>query len=169
MGLAAILLLAGLVQATPQAPPPQLRADSAQSRATLQAPPETRIDRMTREIAQQLRCPVCQGNSLQDSPSTLAQEMRSVIREKLEAGQTPGEIKAYFKSAYGEFILLKPEARGFNLAVYLLPVLAVLFGAVIVFLAARRWLARTAAEAVPAVVVGEEDPDLASWEDIRSS
>jgi cytochrome c-type biogenesis protein CcmH len=125
---------------------------------------ETRLDSLTRSVAQQLRCPVCQGLSLQDSPSELAQEMRSVIREQLASGKTAEEVKQYFVGSYGEFILLQPEAKGFNLAIYILPVLVVLGGGVLVFVSARRWLGRPAVEAVDHEA--EADPDLASWEDI---
>jgi cytochrome c-type biogenesis protein CcmH len=100
---------------------------------------ETLIDRQTREISSQLRCVVCQGLSLQDSPSTLAQEMRAIVREKLEEGMTPAEVKAYFVEKYGEWVLLEPDPRGFNLLVYVLPVALLFGGAGFVFLKARSW------------------------------
>jgi cytochrome c-type biogenesis protein CcmH len=93
----------------------------------------------TRELAAQLRCPVCQGLSLQDSPSELSQEMRDVVRDQLRAGRTPEEVKQYFVARYGEWILMEPAASGFNWLVYLLPVLALAGGAVAVALALRRW------------------------------
>jgi len=129
---------------------------------------ETRLDSLTRSVAQQLRCPVCQGLSLQDSPSELAQEMRSVIREQLASGKSPEEVKRYFVGSYGEFILLEPEAKGFNLAVYILPVLVVLGGGLLVIVSARRWLARPPAAPVEQGADAEADPDLASWEDIST-
>jgi cytochrome c-type biogenesis protein CcmH len=129
---------------------------------------ETEIDREVRAIASELRCPVCQGLSLQDSPSELAQKMRDAIRTQLEEGKTPEQVKAYFVSSYGEWILLEPEAKGFNLTVYLLPVAAVLGGALLIFIVARRWLVQTGgAEAAPPQDV-EQDPDLAPWEDISA-
>jgi len=124
---------------------------------------ETRIDVLVREVASQLRCVVCQGLSLQDSPSSLAQEMRSLIRERLEAGETPEQVKAYFVRSYGEWILLEPTARGFNLAVYLLPLAAVIGGAALITVVARKWL-RASAAAAPAAAPVEPDPELAPWE-----
>ncbi len=97
------------------------------------------LEQRTSAVASQLRCPVCQGLSIQDSPSELAQQMRSVVRDQLGAGRTPEEVKAYFVAKYGEWILLEPEARGFNIVVYLLPVVAVLAGAAAIVLAVRRW------------------------------
>lgn len=123
---------------------------------------ETRIDVLVREVASDLRCVVCQGLSLQDSPSSLAQNMRAIIREQLEAGRTPEEVKQHFVQSYGEFILLEPEPRGFNLAVYILPVLAVLLGIVIIAVAIRRWSQRPRAETSTEPV--EADPELEPWE-----
>jgi len=97
------------------------------------------LELRTREVAAQLRCPVCQGVSLEDSPSTLAQEMKSVVREQLRAGKSEEEVKQYFVQKYGEWILLEPEPTGFNLAVYVLPVVLLLGGGVTVFVLARKW------------------------------
>lgn len=104
------------------------------------------LEARTSALAAQLRCPVCQGLSIQDSPSELAQSMRAVVREQLAAGKTPEEVKAYFVSKYGEWILLSPEARGFNLLAYGLPVLLVVAGAGVVIVALRRWTSNPSAE-----------------------
>lgn len=120
-----------------------------------QPAPLTTIDQQVQELSAQLRCPVCQGTSLKDSPSELAQQMRAVIRSQLEAGKTPAQVRQYFISKYGEWILLEPEAKGFNLLVYLLPVVGLLGGALIIFGAVRRWTSApdedTLAEAEPRV------------------
>lgn len=108
---------------------------------------DSALDAQTRVIASQLRCPVCQGQSLQDSGSELAREMRSLITDQLRAGKSPDEVRQYFVSKYGEWILLQPEAHGFNLAVYLLPLLALLGGGVFLLVAARRWIGGSRAEA----------------------
>ena len=101
---------------------------------------ETQLDRDVRAVAAELRCPVCQGLSLQDSPSELSQEMKDVIRAQLAQGRSREQVKAYFVSKYGEWILMEPPAQGFNLAVYLLPIAALLAGAAFVFFTARRWV-----------------------------
>jgi len=94
---------------------------------------------MTTALASELRCPVCQGNSIQDSPSELAQQMRDLIRDQLRAGKTPDEVRAYFVAKYGEWILLSPRAEGLNLIVYLIPLAAILVGGAVVWRAVRRW------------------------------
>jgi cytochrome c-type biogenesis protein CcmH len=109
---------------------------------------ETQIDRDTRAIAAELRCVVCQGLSLQDSPSELAQEMRAVIREQLASGKSKAEVREYFIDRYGEWVLLQPTARGFNLIVYVVPVLLLLAGALFVYFTARKWT-RTPPGVVP--------------------
>ena len=100
---------------------------------------ETELDRQVKEVSSQLRCVVCQGLSIQDSPSTLAQEMRSLVREQLAAGQSPEQVKAYFVERYGEWVLLRPKASGVNLLVYLLPIAMLLGGAAFIFVKARSW------------------------------
>ena len=111
------------------------------------APQESALDVQTREVSSQLRCVVCQGLSIQDSPASLAVEMRAIVREQLAAGRTPEQVKEYFVQKYGEFVLLEPEPKGFNLLVYLLPVIMLLGGAAFVYFKAREWTRRPASAA----------------------
>jgi cytochrome c-type biogenesis protein CcmH len=105
-----------------------------------QAPtPDSSLDAKTNAVAAQLRCPVCQGVSILDSPAELAQQMRNLVREQLSTGRSPDQVKAYFVSKYGEWILLEPRASGFNILIYALPVLAVLGGLAVIVVAMRRW------------------------------
>jgi cytochrome c-type biogenesis protein CcmH len=97
------------------------------------------LEDTVREIASELRCVVCQNLSVADSPSELAKEMRNLVRELVQQGKTREEIQAYFVSRYGEFVLLSPTKRGFNLVVWVLPFLALIVGACGVYLVARRW------------------------------
>jgi cytochrome c-type biogenesis protein CcmH len=97
------------------------------------------LEEKTRLVASQLRCPVCQGNSIQDSPSELAQEMKGVVRDQLASGKTPDEVKQYFIQKYGEWILLEPKASGFNLVVYLLPIVMIGGGALVIWRAVKKW------------------------------
>jgi len=169
MTAAALMLLLAPVSgpATGQSAqqPTQSGAGAAQEQ-TIEVVPETEIDRQVRDIASGLRCPICQGQSLQDSPSELAQQMRDVIRSRLEEGQTPDQVRDYFMGSYGEWILMEPRAKGFNLTVYVLPVLAVIVGALGLMMAARRWLVGAGAPLAGPTNVDESDPDLAAWEDL---
>ena len=97
------------------------------------------LDAQTSAVASQLRCPVCQGLSIEDSPSELSQQMRDLVKDQLRQGKTPAQVKAYFVGRYGEWILLEPEARGFNVLVYAVPVLLVAGGAGVIVVVVRRW------------------------------
>ena len=110
---------------------------------------DSAIEAQAKVLAAELRCPVCQGLSLQDSPAELAQEMKDLIRERLRAGDSPAEVKAYFVSRYGEWVLLEPPARGFNLTVWLVPVLALFGGVAFVFFLVRSWTRRAPAATSP--------------------
>jgi len=103
------------------------------------------LEAQVREIAAQLRCPVCQGLSVGDSPSELASEMRTLVRQQLQQDKTPAEVLDYFAQRYGEWILLAPPKHGFNLVIWVLPFVLLPIGAAVVYLRARRWVRRSAA------------------------
>jgi cytochrome c-type biogenesis protein CcmH len=99
------------------------------------------------EVSSVLRCPVCQGLSLNDSPSQLSQQMRQIVREKLQAGESPEQIKAYFVSKYGEWVLLEPKPKGMNLVVYLAPFILLLGGGGLIVVMVRKWSSQQASAA----------------------
>lgn len=117
-----------------------------------------RLDELTAQVASQLRCPVCRNQSVLESSSTLAREMQAEIKRRLARGDTPPEVRAYFVSRYGEWVLLKPKAEGINLVVYLFPALAVLGGGLIVWRLLGHWIGdeEEPAEGV-ADAAGEDD------------
>jgi cytochrome c-type biogenesis protein CcmH len=115
------------------------------------------LDQRTNEVASLLRCPVCQGLSVADSPSTMAQDMKHQVREFLARGYTQEQILAYFEKSYGQFVLLKPKFTGVSTLVWLLPVAALIFGAVVVLSKAKQ-LEKGPEETA---VAAEEDPYLA--------
>jgi cytochrome c-type biogenesis protein CcmH len=140
--IAATLLLA-LASGTGRAQGP----DTTRVVSPIVTAEDSALEATTKALASELRCPVCQGLSIQDSPSELALDMRDVIKEQLRAGRSPEEVRQYFLDKYGEWILLEPRPQGFNLVVYLLPVAALLGGLAIVWRAVRRWTASATVEA----------------------
>jgi cytochrome c-type biogenesis protein CcmH len=100
-----------------------------------------------RAIGTELRCVVCQNLSVSDSPSETARQMREIIRERLVAGDTPEQVKAYFVEKYGLWILLAPPREGFNLLVWVVPFAGLGLGLVLVAVVIRRWTRRGAAGA----------------------
>lgn len=97
------------------------------------------LEEEERKIAADLRCVVCQNLSVADSPSEMAQQMRAIIREQLEQGKTPEEIKAYFVSKYGDWVLLAPPAQGFGLLIWILPFAALGCGLLVAAYFVHQW------------------------------
>lgn len=97
--------------------------------------PEVRTERLTA----QLRCPVCQGLSVADSPSSTARSMVDDVRRRVEAGETDEEIKTAYVDRYGEWILLRPRSGGVAAAVWALPVVALVLAAGGLGFAFWRW------------------------------
>lgn len=102
------------------------------------APAQTLDDR-TRDIARELMCPVCEGQTVAESSSELAAQMRTTIKVMLEQGRGREEILAYFASRYGESILAAPPKRGFNLIAWVGPFAVLLFGMGLAILTVMRW------------------------------
>lgn len=90
------------------------------------------IDKEAREISYLLMCPVCEGQSVAESNSQLANQMRAIIREKLQEGKSKDEVIAYFVSRYGETILGAPPAKGANWLLWTLPAVALLIGGAVI-------------------------------------
>ena len=105
-------------------------------------------------IAEDLRCPVCQGLSVADSHSPTAEAIHEDIRRRVAAGDSAASIKAHYTGTYGEWILLRPEASGVGVLVWVLPVGALLLAAGGLAFAFRRWRRQ------PATAVTDEDRAL---------
>ena len=97
------------------------------------------IDDRTREIATELRCVVCQNLSVADSPSEMAQQMRAIVREQVQAGKSTDEIKDFFVSKYGEWVLLRPKTTGFSALLWILPYVVLGIGVLAALWFIRRW------------------------------
>ena len=116
-------------------------------------------DEAVTAVASQLRCVVCQNLSVADSPSEMARQMRDLIRERLAQGETPERVIVYFEERYGDWVLLTPRPRGFNLLVWAAPFAAVLVGLLAVLRVTRRWSRRVTS------APGGPTPDALSPED----
>ncbi|HXH37456.1 MAG TPA: cytochrome c-type biogenesis protein CcmH [Thermoanaerobaculia bacterium] len=113
------------------------------------------LERRAMEISSELRCPVCQGLAIGDSPSQMASNMKEQVRELLARGYTEPQILSYFEKSYGQFVLLKPKFQGVNTLVWILPVLALAAGFALVVTKAKKL--ETAPEKV--TVAAEEPAD----------
>lgn len=104
---------------------------------------ESEIDVKTREVAKTLRCTVCQTESVWESGSPFAAEVRKAIRERVAQGESGDEIRAYFLSRYGDYILMQPPARGVNWLIWTGPFALLLVGGVLLYRTLRRWVTAT--------------------------
>ena len=139
--LLALAALAALLAAGP----PALAAGPAGGPAAVASPAGAKApvsEDTVHEVAAQLRCVVCQSLSVADSPSETAHEMKGIIRERLAAGESPEQVRAYFVEKYGNWILLSPPRQGFNLLVWVVPFAGLGLGLVLVLLVVRRWSRR---------------------------
>ena len=166
------------VQAPSSAPEEEPAIDAASSAQpadprTIVGPPRgtpltgDALETRTVEVAALLRCPVCQGLSVSDSPAEMAVNMKAQVREMLGRGYTEEQILEYFEGSYGEFVRLEPPLRGVNWLVWLAPGAGLLLGAAFVVRALRpRGVPARPVAAIPPVPTRTtlpEDPDLAPY------
>jgi cytochrome c-type biogenesis protein CcmH len=97
------------------------------------------LDDGVRRVALQLQCPVCEGETVADSPSGLAADMRSVIRTRLAAGESDQHILDEFVASYGDSILTEPPKRGISLGVWVGPVIGLVLGMLILGVLLKSW------------------------------
>ena len=95
------------------------------------------LETRARALSAELRCMVCQNQSIDISDADLARDLRILVRERLSAGDSDGEVLDYIVSRYGEFVLLKPRLSLRNALLWGAPVLLLLGGGVVLFLAGR--------------------------------
>lgn len=92
-----------------------------------------RLEAATKEVTSLLRCPVCQGAAVWDSPATMAVNMKRQARDLLAEGFSPDQVLRYFASSYGEFVLLAPPKDGIALVIWTLPAVFLIGGAAVIW------------------------------------
>lgn len=101
------------------------------------------------ELEGQLMCPICEGETLAESDSPAAQQIKAEIQARIAVGQTRSEIKRGLVGEWGKRILAAPPREGFDLLAWLLPIAGVLGGAVVLGFLAWRWTRAREPEPVP--------------------
>lgn len=91
-----------------------------------------------RELSRELRCMVCQNQSIDDSEAPLARDLRLLVRERIAAGDSDGQVIDFLVARYGEFVLLKPRFNPHTLLLWLLPPLALVGGGLALWTFGRR-------------------------------
>jgi cytochrome c-type biogenesis protein CcmH len=122
--------------------------------------PDPASEARARALFQEVRCLVCQNESIDDSDAELAADLRKVVREKIAGGMSDAQVRSFLVDRYGEFVLLKPTFSAANLILWLAPLAVILLGLGLLF--ARTRQARPAEALSP-----EEEARLAELSQIR--
>jgi cytochrome c-type biogenesis protein CcmH len=113
--------------------------------------PDAKLEQRARNISANLRCLVCQNQSIDDSDASLAKDLRLLVRERLKAGDSDPQVKEFLVARYGNFILLKPPFEWDTLLLWLSPFAILGLGAAAMFAARRK------GEDKPAAPLSEEE------------
>ncbi|HKA78730.1 MAG TPA: cytochrome c-type biogenesis protein [Xanthobacteraceae bacterium] len=124
--------------------------------------PDATLEARARALSKELRCMVCQNQSIDDSDAPLARDLRVLVRERLQAGDSDHQVIDFLVSRYGEFVLLKPRFSPTTALLWLGPAALLLVGVFALFVAARRSRGESAAAtAEPAKLTPAEAARLA--------
>ena len=123
---------------------------------------DPKLEARARELSRELRCMVCQNQSIDESEAPLARDLRLLVRERLTKGDTDQQVLDFLVVRYGEFVLLKPPLESSTIILWALPPVALLAGAVGLFFALRR---RRTAQLEPATLSNEEQRKLSTLVD----
>jgi cytochrome c-type biogenesis protein CcmH len=107
--------------------------------------PDPAMENRAREVSRELRCMVCQNQSIDDSDAPLARDLRLLVRERLKAGDSNSQVLDFLTARYGEFVLLRPRFTLRTALLWLLPLALLLTGVVGLVLLGRRYRLRAAA------------------------
>lgn len=148
MRLVGILFAAGLMLGAAQ---PALAVEPSEMLA------DPALEARARELGKELRCLVCQNQSIDESDAELARDLRVLVRERLTAGDSDKQVLGYVVSRYGDFVLLRPPVKSTTYILWYGPALVLILGIVAIFFFYRR---RTTADAVPAPLSDAEKAKL---------
>ena len=96
------------------------------------------LEARARDISRELRCQVCQNQSIDDSNAPLAADLRRIVRERLRAGDSDAQVYAYLTQRYGDYVLLKPPLRWDTVVLWFGPLAVLLIAGTAVFFYMRR-------------------------------
>jgi len=108
--------------------------------------PDPALEKRARTISAELRCMVCQNQSIDDSNADLAKDLRVLVRQRLKAGDTDQEVLDFVVARYGEFVLLKPRLEAKTILLWSFPIAILLIGGGFLLVSARR---KSAAQVAP--------------------
>jgi cytochrome c-type biogenesis protein CcmH len=98
---------------------------------------DPKLEARAEHLGQQLRCPVCKTESIEESDADFTKDLRRVVRERVSAGDTDQQVLDFMHARYGDFILLQPPFKPYTLALWLAPPIILLLGAALAYRRAR--------------------------------
>lgn len=104
------------------------------------------LENRVRQLSNELRCPTCQGLSVNDSEAGFSVQIRNKVKEMIVGGSSNQDIKDYFVERYGVWILRSPPKEGFNLLLWLLPGVAIAGSLCLVYIKSKSWVNKQRAE-----------------------
>ena len=113
-------------------------------------------DQRAYTLDRELMCPICDGQTIDQSHAQIATDMKVIVRQKIAEGESNGQIRDYFVARYGEIVLASPDASGFNLLVWLMPVVIAGGGGLAVV-----WVLKNMRQASAAKMSGSQNITLA--------
>jgi len=114
------------------------------------------LEGRARTLSKELRCMVCQNESIDDSEAPLAHDLRVLVRERIKAGDSDAQVIDFLVARYGEFVLLRPPLSWHTVALWGLPPAVLVFGIILIVVVLRRRAPQPAAEATANLTAAEE-------------
>ena len=123
--------------------------------------PDAKLEERARNLSRELRCMVCQNQSIDDSDAPLARDLRLLVRERLQAGDSDRQVLDFLTTRYGDFVLLNPPVNAKTFLLWVLPAGLLVVGGIVMVLAMRRRSGVAAASGPVAALTAEEERKIA--------
>ncbi|HWV54042.1 cytochrome c-type biogenesis protein [Pseudorhodoplanes sp.] len=119
--------------------------------------PDAKLEERARNLSRELRCMVCQNQSIDDSDAPLARDLRLLVRERLTAGDSDRQVLDFLTSRYGDFVLLNPPMNAKTILLWVMPAGLLVVGGIVLVLAMRRRSAVPADSGAPVSPLSAEE------------
>lgn len=127
------------------------------------------MEMRARTIGRELRCLVCQNQSIDDSDAELAVDLRKLVRQRLVAGDTDAEVIAFIRERYGDFVLFKPPVSSSTWLLWGAPIIALGLGLIIIFMARRKTHPKATASSAPSTTKTSESVNVSASVNVSTS
>jgi cytochrome c-type biogenesis protein CcmH len=124
--------------------------------------PDAKLEERARNLSRELRCMVCQNQSIDDSDAPLARDLRLLVRERLTAGDSDKQVMDFLTTRYGDFVLLNPPMNAKTFLLWALPSGLLVLGGIVMVLAMRRRSVAADSTGPAAALTAEEERKIAS-------